>query len=207
MTPHLIAIAGGSASGKSWLTQRLLQDFAGTACQLSLDSFYRDLSHLALEERSRINFDHPDAIDWPLLYRCLSSIQQGETAHLPVYNFATHSRSPKTKKCQPRHLMVIEGLWLLDRPELRDLFSLSVYVDCPKEVRLARRLQRDQRERGRSLRSIHEQFETQVAPMHERFVAPQRDAADLVLNSPVSTLDISLISTQCLKLLWREDKR
>ena len=170
---RLVALTGGSGSGKSWLARRLKRRLGPLAGVLSLDDFYRDLSALPPRERNRVNFDHPDAIEWSLFHACLRRLRRGESVALPRYNFATHTRHPRGRVWRPRGIVLLDGLWLLHRPELRRLYDLSVFCACPAELRLARRLARDQRERGRSRASILRQFRTQVAPMHDRFVEPQ----------------------------------
>jgi uridine kinase len=182
----LIAIAGGSGSGKTWLARRLKRRFGRLAGLLSLDDFYRDLSALSPRQRDRVNFDDPQAIDWALFTECLAGIQRGETVLLPRYNFSTHTRKPLRRRWKPRPIVLLEGLWLLRHPELRHLYSLSVFIDCPEAARRQRRLERDGRERGRSRASVLRQFREQVAPQHQRFVAPQARHAHLVLPSPIS---------------------
>ena len=203
MKGHLIAIVGGSGSGKSWLAQRLADQFGADAGLLSLDDFYCDLSHLSPEEREQTNFDHPSAIDWPLFQGSLSRIGSGQPDALPHYDFATHTRRATAKIWQPRRLVLIEGLWLLRQPELRRLYSMSVFVDCPEQVRLQRRLERDQRERGRSAASVRAQFEQQVAPMHDRFVIRQARHADLLMKSPISQTQLAELSARCTQRLYQ----
>lgn len=185
MDVHLVAIVGGSGSGKTWLAGRLLEEFGDIAGRISLDDFYRDLSHLPAEDRERTDFDRPDAIDWPLFRRCLAAVRAGEATGLPVYDFATHTRRPMAREWRPRRLVLVEGLWLLRPAGMRRLYSASVFVECPEHVRLARRIARDAAERGRSVRSVRSRFERQVAPMHDRFVAGQARTADLRVGSPV----------------------
>lgn len=201
MEVHLIAIGGGSGSGKTWLAERLVKEFGKDAGRLSLDDFYRDLSHLPSEERDRTNFDHPNAIDWTLFRRCLEGICTSETAELPSYDFATHTRRTETKSWPPRRLVVLDGLWLLRRVELRRLYRLRVVVECPENIRLERRLARDQRERGRSAQSVRAQFAQHVTPMHNRFVAGQARHADLVVASPTSPARFAELTTRCGQLL------
>jgi uridine kinase len=194
MKPRFLAITGGSGSGKSWLTRKLIERFGqDQAAPLSLDDFYRDLSHLSPAEREHVNFDHPDAIDWEMFTTCLARIEAGATADVPVYDFTTHTSRQESRPWQPRSLVIIEGLWLLHRPESRRFYTASIYLDCPARTRLERRVQRDQRERGRAPAATCLQFERLVSPMHERFVAPQKQTADIVLESggggvPVSEL-------------------
>jgi uridine kinase len=183
--PVLIAVVGGSGAGKTWLADRLQEALAARVSRLSLDDFYRDLSHLSFAQRERVNFDHPQAIDWPRLEEVLSGSLAGQAVRVPRYDFATHSRRPETETWQPQELVLCDGLWLLWRPAVRRLFARAIFVDCPAKRRLARRLERDQRERGRSRASVLKQFREDVAPMHERFVAPQARWADRVISSPM----------------------
>jgi len=182
MAVHLIAITGGSGSGKTWLAKKLQRRLGRRAGLLSLDDFYRDLSALPPRERHRVNFDHPDAIDWDLFRKCLEAIQRGEPVRLPCYDFATHTRSARTRRWQPRPVVVIDGLWLLRRPAIRKLYAHSVFVDGPEELRLARRLARDQAERGRSRGSVLRQWRSHVKPMHDAHVAPQARLANQVVT-------------------------
>ena len=185
MKARLIAIAGGSGSGKSWLARRLRRRLGARAGLLSLDDFYRDLAGLARPARDRVNFDNPAAIDWELCEACLRRIQAGEPCLLPRYDFTNHTRRAGGRRWRPRPVVLVEGLWPLHRPRLRRLFALSVFVACAPETRLARRVERDQRERGRTRASVLRQFEEHVGPMHDRFVEPQRRRADVVLTSPI----------------------
>ena len=201
MNAQLIASVGGSGSGKTWLAGRLAEEFGGEAGRLSLDDFYLDLSHLPPAERDEVNFDHPAAIDWPLFDRCIRGIRAGDAVDLPGYDFATHTRRPEPRRWEPRRVVLIEGLWLLRDPELRRLYSMSVYVDCPEHVRLQRRVERDLSERGRSAGSVCTQFERHVAPMHRRFVTEQARHADVVLESPVSTTQFTRLRARCTRRL------
>jgi uridine kinase len=182
-TPFLVAIAGGSGSGKSWLAERLVAALAPNAARVSLDDFYRDRSHLSAARRAGINFDHPRAIDWPHFERALRALRAGRPARLPSYDFQTHCRRAPGPVLQPRPIILVEGLWLLRRPSLRRLFAFSLFLDCPAHTRLRRRLARDLQARGRTRASVQAQFRNHVEPMHCRFVAPQARWADLVLPS------------------------
>ena len=187
---QLIAITGGSGSGKTWLARYLQRALAPEADIVSLDDFYCDLGTLCPQERALVNFDHPEAIDWRLFIACLSSIKKGEPVHLPAYDFTTHTRSVQSRLWNPRRFVLLDGLWLLREPELRELYTLKIYVDCPEALRLERRLQRDQVERGRSRASIMLQYRCHVAPMHELYVAPQKTHADMVLGPEFSENDL-----------------
>jgi uridine kinase len=199
--PHLIAIVGGSGSGKSWLAERLCTAFAPQAERLSLDSFYRDRSHLPPARRARINFDHPLAIEWDCLETVLNDLLAGRTAHVPDYDFSTHSRGPKWHELTPKRLIFLDGLWLLRRASLRARFDLMIYLDCPTRLRLRRRLARDLQSRGRTAAAVREQFWGTVEPMHTRYVAPQVRWADLVLHKPCTAADLKSIESRLRSLL------
>lgn len=179
----MVAIVGGSGSGKSWLAARLLAKLGTEGGILALDDFYRDLSHLSKEERAAVNFDHPDAIEWPLFIRCLDGLLAGARVELPRYDFTSHTRRGEGRIWEPCPVVILDGLWLLRRVEIRRRCALTVFVDCPEDVRLSRRLARDRQQRGRTEASILRQFQTHVAPMHNRFVEPQAGHADLVIGS------------------------
>jgi len=182
MAVHLIAITGGSGSGKTWLATKLQRRLGRRAGLISLDDFYRDLSALPPPARDRVNFDHPDAIDWDLFRKCLEAIRRGEAVRLPGYDFATHTRKTRTRRWQPRPVVVIDGLWLLRQPDIRKLYAHTVFVDGPEELRLARRVARDQAERGRSKASVLRQWRSHVKPMHDAHVAPQARLANQVVT-------------------------
>ena len=183
-TTRLVAIVGGSGAGKTWLTDHLQRSVGDGVGRLSLDNFYRDRSRLSAGLRQRINYDHPRAIDWPLVEKALKACRAGRSFRVPRYDFVTHTRQASREMFRPRPLNIVEGLWLLLRPSIRSLFTLRVFVDCPVRVRLARRLARDAAERGRSRDSVRKQFWETVSPMHERYVVPQARWAHVVLESP-----------------------
>jgi uridine kinase len=182
----LVALAGGSATGKSWLADGLRDRLEPPALRLSLDQFYRDLSHLPPGRRARVNFDHPRAIDWPAFEATLRALRAGHPALVPEYDFTTHCRVEPARRLTPRPWVLVDGLWLWRRPALRPLFDFKVFLECPPEIQLRRRLERDMRERGRSAESVRRQFREHVLPMQVRFVESQRRQADVVLRSPVS---------------------
>jgi uridine kinase len=179
MKVQLIAITGGSGSGKTWLVNQLKRRLGRAAGRLSLDDFYRDLSGLPPARRDRVNFDDPGAIDWDLFRQCLNLIRRGETTRLPRYDFTTHTRHARPRVWRPKPVVLIDGLWLLHRPELRRIYSLTVFVECPEALRLTRRLARDAAERGRSRASGLRQWRRHVQPMHDRWVAPQSQWAQV----------------------------
>jgi uridine kinase len=184
----LLGIAGGTGTGKSTIARALLARVDG--CVLGVDSYYRDLSHLAPGERARQNFDEPAAIEFTLLVEHLRQLAQGCPVLKPVYSFDTHTRVDAVTVA-PAPLIVVEGLFALWWTELRALLDHKVYLDAPPDLRLARRIQRDVIERGRTVDSILEQYLATVRPMHERYVEPTRAYADLVVTN-TGTLEESL---------------
>jgi uridine kinase len=204
---HLIAIAGGSGSGKTWLAKRLVAQFAPEAARVALDDFYWDLSHVPAEARGERNFDHPNSIDWPLFRQCLTAIRSGRPAVMPQYDFVSHTRAAAGVPWTPHRLVVLDGLWLLRRLEFRRLYSLSVFVDCPGALRLSRRCERDQRERGRSAESVRLQFESQVEPMHRRFVARQAGLAGVVVTPSTFEERVAELAERCRLLLAAGNQR
>ena len=180
-----IAVVGGSGSGKTWLAADLAGWLGDEAVHLCLDHFYRDLGHLPEPERALVNFDDPAAIDWDALRMVLDTLERGEVARVPVYDFAEHVRKEETVAVASRPFVVLEGLWLLHPEWLRGKFALSVFVDCPEELRLLRRMERDVITRGRTEESVRKQFSEHVQPMHACFVEPQRELAMMCVSSPL----------------------
>jgi len=185
--PVMVAIVGGSGSGKSWLADRLAEHLGGDVTRISQDDFYHDRSHLSPARRARINYDHPRAIDWVRLEAVLRDCLAGRVATVPKYDFATHSRHPAESRLHPARFILVDGLWLLHRRSTRQLFDLTVFIKCPAKTRLIRRLARDVASRGRTRASVQEQFLATVEPMHARFVAPQSRHARLVLTPPIGS--------------------
>ncbi len=194
---RLIAVVGGSGSGKTWLAADLAGELGDEAAHLCLDNFYQDLSHLPEPERERVNFDNPAAIDWDALRVVLESLERGETARVPVYDFTEHVRKRETVEIESRPIILVDGLWLLHPEWLRKRFALSVFVDCPEEVRLERRLERDVISRGRTRESVRKQFTEHVQPMHERFVEPQRAWAMRCVTTPLVKEEKEGLLTAC----------
>ena len=176
---YLIGIAGPSGAGKSYLASYLAERLSAPV--LALDRFYRDLSHLPLEQRAQTNFDEPAALDHDLLIAQVSHLRNGQAIHVPVYDFSVHTRTSETELFHPAEFVIIEGLFTLLWPELRHHLGTGVYVDMADDTCLERRLERDVGERGRTPESVVEQFRTTVAPMAERYVRPTRVHADVVV--------------------------
>ena len=179
--PLMIGIAGASGSGKSTLASELARTLGGM--HFSLDNYYRDLGHLPLEERKKINFDDPAMIEVPLLASHLAALAEGRSIERPVYDFAAYTCVPgETESIRPGRVVVIEGLFTLYFPELRPFYQLSVYVDTPDDVCFARRMKRDVEERGRVPESVQRQYDSTVRPCGLAFVRPLIDFADLVVE-------------------------
>ena len=181
MKPHIIGIAGASSSGKTELARRLLQELPGTAI-VSLDSYYRGREELPFEEREKLNFDHPDALEWELLRQHLHAIAEGRAFEEPTYSFARHVRIPGTRRIEPAAFLIVEGLFVLYWPELRAILDTKVYVWTDPDVCHQRRLARDVAERGRTPEYVRAQYERTVRPGAEQFVLPTRQFADLVVS-------------------------
>ena len=197
----LIAIVGGSGSGKTWLTSRLSQALAVPTARVSLDDFYFPRSDLSPAIRAKSNFDHPASVDWPLVSEVLQKCRSERTVELPSYDFVSHTCRPRRQTIHPAPLVLVEGLWLFWLPEVRGLFDLKLYIECPVQLRLHRRLERDVKERGRTPRSVRAQFWETVVPMHERFVAPQRRWADLVLGPSSDRMELRRLAARLESLV------
>lgn len=194
---RLIAVVGGSGSGKSWLASWLGTELGGSAAHLCLDDFYQDLGHLPEDERDAVNFDDPAAIDWECLRGVIECLERGEAARIPIYDFTTHLRKPATRDFENPGVVVMEGLWLLNPEWLREKISVSVFVECPEDERLRRRIERDVLERGRTEESVRRQFLDHVKPMHDRFVEPQREVATFQVNSPMEPHELAGLLQEC----------
>lgn len=183
---YLIGVAGPSGAGKTYLATHLAATLHASV--LALDRYYRDLSHLSTEERALVNFDAPEALDHELIVEQVARLRNKETVRLPVYDFATHTRSARTEVLRPAEVIIIEGLFTLHWPSLRELLGTSVFVDMDDEVCLTRRKARDVRERGRTPESVVEQYVATVAPMALRYVRPTIVHADVVVSGtePIS---------------------
>ena len=191
MRSAVLGLAGGSGAGKTTLVEGLTSRLRGEVSVLWFDEYYHDLVHLSPDQRATVNFDHPDSLDEELLIEHLDGLLAGRPVDVPVYDFATHTRTGRTRRVEPRPVVVVDGILVLAVPDLRSRLDLAVFVDAPAEVRLARRMYRDVRERGRTTASVRAQFEATVAPMHEAFVDPSAEHADLRLDG-TGDLDANL---------------
>ncbi|HXT18630.1 MAG TPA: uridine kinase [Gemmatimonadaceae bacterium] len=182
MKPFIIGIAGGSGSGKSTVARNVAQALhTETVAFIDMDAYYRNYATLTLDERRKINWDHPDAFDWELLIDQLGRLASGESIEKPVYDFVTHTRSDKTVVVPPAQVVVIDGILLFSDARVRDLCDVKVFVDADADIRLIRRIRRDIKKRGRPLDEVIEQYLTTVQPMHLQFVEPSKRYADLIV--------------------------
>ena len=182
----IIGVAGASGAGKSKLAKELLRRMLmrRSATEVSIlneDCYYRRRDDLTLTERSTINYDHPQAIEHELLVRQLEELRNGNAIDVPVYDFSAHNRSDQTTRLEPSTILILEGILILHRPELRELLDLKLFVDVPLDICLARRMERDILERGRSLESVLDQYHATVRPMYFEFIDPSKAHADLIV--------------------------
>lgn len=178
----IIGIAGGSGSGKTTVVNKIVAKMdSSRVAVVSQDNYYNDNAHLSLAERRKINFDHPDAIEFPLLVSHLEQLRLGRAVDIPTYSFVESTRMPDTVHVEPRDVIIVEGILVLAIAELRELMDIKVFVDADADDRLARRIRRDVSERGRELSGILSHYEATVKPMHLQFVEPSKRYADLIV--------------------------
>jgi len=191
MNPFIVGIAGGSGSGKSTVARHVAQALrAESVAFIDMDAYYMNFSRLSLDERRKVNWDHPDAFDWPLLVAHLERLAGGESIEKPVYDFVTHSRTDSTVHIPAARVIVVDGILLFNDPRIRELCDVKIFVDADADLRLIRRIRRDTTKRGRPLDEIIEQYLTTVHPMHLEFVEPTKRYADVIVprggNNPVA---------------------
>ena len=180
----IVLIGGGSASGKTYVLRKVLEQIPeDRITRVSIDDYYKDFSVLPMEERVKVNYDHPKAFDWKLMNSQIKDLKEGKTIEKPIYDFTIHGRSSKTEIVEPKELIIIEGIMALVNKDLRALGDLKVYINASRERRLVRLIERDQKERGRSYESIIEQYFSTVLPMYEEIIAPSQYYADLIINN------------------------
>lgn len=178
----IIGIAGGTGSGKSTVVRKISEKFKGSEIVvIPQDSYYKDNSHLPLEERLKLNFDHPESIDFELLIEHLQQLREGKAVEQPTYSYITCTRGEETVKVEPAQIIIIEGILIFTNSELRKLLDILVYVDADPDDRLVRVISRDIIERGKSVENVLERYEKTVKPMHLQFIEPTKRYADLIL--------------------------
>lgn len=178
----IIGIAGGTGSGKTTVVRKIIESLEpGEVVLLPQDSYYKDSSHVPVEERQNINFDHPDAFEWSLLSKHVSLLKEGKSIEQPTYSYLTCTRQPETIHIKPRPVIIIEGILALCDKKLRNLMDLKVFVDADSDERLIRVIQRDIKERGRTAEAVMERYTKVLKPMHQQFIEPCKRYADLII--------------------------
>ncbi|WP_224490054.1 uridine kinase [Robertkochia flava] len=193
----IIGIAGGTGCGKTTVVNQIINELPPDEVGIiSQDSYYNDLSHMPMEERVRVNFDHPGAIDFELLCAHLMELKAGNAVEQPVYSFREHNRTGDTETTIPRKVMIVEGILILTHPEVRDLFDIKIYVHADSDERLIRRIKRDVDERGRDMEEVLTRYQTTLKPMHQQFIEPTKEYADIIIpNNKYNTVAINIVRT------------
>jgi uridine kinase len=178
MKPYIIGVAGGSGSGKTYFARELQRHLGDQVCTiLYQDNYYIDQSHRFDGDGGSVNFDHPDSLDFALLAKGLAELKSGKSIEVPIYEFSTHKRLSNTLRCEPKKIILVDGILILDSALVREQLDESVFFDTPEELRYKRRLDRDVHERGRTPEGVKKQFDLQVRPMHDQFVQPSKKYA------------------------------
>jgi len=193
----IIGIAGGTGSGKTTVVNQILNQLsADEICVISQDSYYKATDDLTYEQRTKINFDHPKAIDFDLLVKHLKELKKGKAIDQPVYSFVTHNRLQDTLKTHPRKVIIVEGILIFNNQELRDMFDIKIFVHADTDERLIRRLRRDIKERGRDLDEVLNRYQDTLKPMHQQFIEPTKNYADIIIpNDKHNTVAIDIVRT------------
>ena len=199
----LVGIAGASASGKSLLAETLVKEFPREhLCVISEDSYYRDQTHLSMNERVKTNYDHPESMDHDLLLKHLQMLKDGQSIEVPVYDYSEHNRTRETRRIEPAKVIIFEGILLFVNPAIREAFDLRFYMDTPLDICFSRRLQRDIVNRGRDMESVINQYMETVRPMFLQFIEPSRQHADLIIpRGGKNQIAIDLIKTKIHSLV------
>ncbi|NOX86857.1 MAG: uridine kinase [Chlorobi bacterium] len=177
-----IGIAGGSGSGKTTVVEKIVELLPGNSVAVvPQDAYYYDNGHLTKEEKLKINFDHPNSIEWALLAKHLDALKRGENIQMPIYNYVTCARAPETILVEPKKVVIIEGILILSQPEMRDRLDIKLFVATDSDERLMRIINRDIIERGRSYNDVIDHYKTFVKPMHEEFIEPTKLFADVII--------------------------
>lgn len=177
----VLGIAGGTGSGKTTVTEAILEKTNAHTSLLEQDAYYRDMPSLSYEQRSQVNYDHPDAVEFSLLIQHIKTLKKGLPISKPIYDFTQHARKQETATIKPARILIVEGILIFAIPELRELFDMKVFVDTDDDERLLRRISRDMKERGRSFESVQQQYRKTVKPMHLEFVEPSKRYADIII--------------------------
>lgn len=193
----ILGIAGGTGSGKTTVVKQILNELPeAEVTVISQDSYYKRNDHMTYQERCGINFDHPNAIDFDLLIEHISQLKNGNVIDQPIYSFVTHNRVQDTLKTHPKKVIIVEGILIMTKRELRDLLDIKVFVHADSDERLIRRLKRDIQERGRDINEVLERYQSTLKPMHEEFIEPTKSYADLIIpNDTYNNVAIDIVRT------------
>ncbi|MGI0108265.1 MULTISPECIES: uridine kinase [unclassified Salinimicrobium] len=193
----IIGIAGGTGSGKTTVVNQIIEELKNEEVDvISQDSYYQDTSHLTYEQRTKINFDHPKSIDFDLLVSHLKDLKAGKNIQQPVYSFKQHNRTGETITIEPRKVIIVEGILILTHPDIREMFDIKIYVHADSDERLIRRLKRDIAERGRDLEEVLSRYQTTLKPMHQQFIEPTKEFADIIIpTNRYNTVAVDIVQT------------
>ena len=205
----IVGIVGPSVSGKSLLANTIVDELGSSQVVIiSEDAYYKDRSHLSYPERCKINYDHPDAFEHDLLCHHLQQLQNGETVHIPVYDFAEHLRLNKTKTIGQHQIIIVEGILLFADPQLREMIDIRIFIDAPLDICLIRRLKRDLTERQRQLESVLQQYQDTVRPMYLQFIEPCKKYADIIVpHGGANRIAIEVIQAKMRELLHNNNSQ
>lgn len=201
MDCFMIGIAGGTGSGKSTFTNRLKEYFGDDVTVIYHDNYYKRHDDMTYEERTKLNYDHPSALETDLLIEHLKMLKAGKSVECPIYDFTQHNRSDKTYTIHPSKIFLIEGILIFSDERLRDLFDIKIFVEADADERILRRVVRDVKERGRDIDNIMEQYLTTVKPMHALYVEPTKTTADVIINSGMNDIAFDIMKTKIKELL------
>ena len=190
----VIGIAGGTGAGKTTVAREVADSVGEAVTRVPIDNYYHDLSHLEMDEREAVNYDHPDAFEWSLLIEHLDALLMGQPVEMPQYDFAIHNRKAETVHVTPSDVIVVEGIFALYDADITDRLDLKVYVETDADVRILRRIRRDVIERDRELEGVIEQYLDTVKPMHEQFVAPTKKHADIIIPEGANQTAVNLLT-------------
>jgi uridine kinase len=180
----IIGIYGGTGSGKTTIVNMIASHFSSNDIEIiSQDSYYKDNSDISYEDRCKLNFDHPDAIDFNLLYKHLKKLRKGETVEQPIYDFKIHNRLKKTKQIKPKKILILEGILIMCHAEIRSIFDLKIFINANSKTRMERRIKRDIVERGRSRDEVLKRYIETLKPMHEKFIEPSKIYANYIIEN------------------------
>lgn len=193
----IVGISGGTGSGKTTVVNKIIKDLPKKEIiVLSQDNYYHDNENLSFEEREKINFDHPRAIDFDLLITHLHKLKNGKTIKQPIYSFITHTRTGNFINIEPHNIIIVEGILILSNKILRNLFNMKIFIDTDADERLVRRIKRDMNERGRNIKEILCKYQKIIKPMHEQFIEPSKYYADIIIpNTKKNNLAINILKS------------